>query len=179
MTVLTQLYCTLTNCNRHKTLLILPRACDDITVHTYFDSRRCRFPGWRVESSWQGRIEEWVKNIVVSSSASSSASSLDPTLSDLCFSIDFRGCFGALLVLSLLPSIFRSCSSCSSSSSEEVCPEYLIISKLHDSREPFHRGVCTLNLPTRGFKNIDDVTLLPIFSAEHEGLCKITFVIKK
>ena len=40
-------------------------------------------------------------------------------------------------------------------------------------REPSHRGVCAQNLQTRGLKNGDEVTLVPIFCAGHVGMYQI------
>ena len=45
--------------------------------------------------------------------------------------------------------------------------------------EPSHRGVCAQNLLTRGLQNGDDVTLVPIFCAGHEGLYHINLLPSK
>ena len=39
-----------------------------------------------------------------------------------------------------------------------------------EDREPSYRGVCAPYLQMRGFKNVDDVILITIFSADHVGL---------
>ena len=48
-----------------------------------------------------------------------------------------------------------------------------VIFTFGEYREPSHRGVCAQNLQTRGLKNGDDVTLVPIFYAGHVGMYQI------
>ena len=60
-----------------------------------------------------------------------------------------------------------------------VLPSNIVIVKFFGElktvryRKPSHRGVCAQNLQTRGLKNSDDVTLVPIFCAGHVGMYQI------